>query len=72
MDSRRERNGPEAFLVVSLIALALSGCSSAQTPADRFGPSGRAVERGVSSPNLDEDVTQGIQSGGVDRAIRGR
>jgi hypothetical protein len=32
----------------------------------------RAVEQGVSSPNLDEDVTQGIQSGGVDRAIGGR
>ena len=58
-------------LVASLIALALSGCSSAQTAAGRFGPSGRAVE-GMSTPNLDEDVTQGIQSGGVDRAIRGR
>ena len=59
-------------LVVTLIALALSGCSSAQTAAGRFGPSGRAVEQGMSTPNLDEDVTQGIQSGGVDRAIRGR
>lgn len=59
-------------LVASLIALALSGCSSAQTAAGRFGPSGRAVEQGMSTPNLDEDVTQGIQSGGVDRAIRGR
>jgi hypothetical protein len=54
-------------LVVSFIALALSGCSSAQT-----GPSARAVEQRVSPPNLDEDVTQGIQSGGVDRAIGGR
>jgi hypothetical protein len=59
-------------LVVSLIALALSGCSSAQTAAGRFGPSGRAVEQRVTSSNLDEDVTQGIQSGGVDRAIGGR
>ena len=59
-------------LVVTLIALALSGCSSAQTAAGRFGPSGRAVEQGLSSPNLDEDVTQGIQSGGVNRAIGSR
>jgi hypothetical protein len=59
-------------VVVSLIALALSGCSSAQTAAGRFGPSGRAVEQRVTSPNLDDAVTQGIQSGGVDRAISGR
>jgi len=59
-------------LVVTLIALALSGCSAAQTATGRFGPSGRAVEPGMSTPNLDEDVTQGIQSGGVDRAIGGR
>ncbi len=60
------------FLVVGLIALALSGCSSGQTIAGRFGPSGRAVQQGVPSQNLDEDVTQGIQSGAVDRAIGGR
>jgi hypothetical protein len=59
-------------LVVSFIALALSGCSSAPTVAGRLGPAGRAVEQGMSSPNLDEDVTQGIQSGGVDRAVGGR
>jgi hypothetical protein len=59
-------------LVVTLIALALGGCSSAQTGAGRSGPFGRAVEQGVSTPNLDEDVTQGIQSGGVDKAIGGR
>ena len=59
-------------LVVGFIALALSGCSSAPAVLGRFGPSDRAVEQGLSSPNLDEDVTQGIQSGGVDRAIGGR
>jgi PBP1b-binding outer membrane lipoprotein LpoB len=59
-------------LVVSFIALALSGCSSAPAASGRFGPAGRALEQGLSSPNLDEDVTQGIQSGGVDRAIGGR
>jgi hypothetical protein len=59
-------------LVVTLIALALSGCSSAQIAAGRSSPFGRAAEQGVSTPNLDEDVTQGIQSGGVDRAIGGR
>ena len=59
-------------LVVTLIALAFSGCSSAQIAAGRFGPSGRAVEPGMSTPSLDDDVTQGIQSGGVDRAIGGR
>src|SRR5882672_3419736 len=52
-------------LVVSFIALALSGCSSAPAAAGRFGPSGRALEQGLSSPYLDEDVTQGIQSGGT-------
>ena len=59
-------------LVVSFIALALSGCSSAPAAAGRFVPSGRAVEQGLFSPQLDEDVTQGIQSGGVDRAVGGR
>ena len=56
-------------VVVSLIALALTGCASAQTAASRFGPSGPAVEQGLSTPNLDDAVTQGIQSGGVDRAL---
>jgi hypothetical protein len=59
-------------LVVALIALALSGCSSAPTAGGRFGLFGRAVEQSVSLPNLDEDVTQGIQSSGVDTAIGGR
>jgi hypothetical protein len=69
-------------LVVRRTALALSGCSSAQTAAGGPGPSlpqlelrygsGRPVEQGMSTPNLDDDVTQGIQSGGVDRAIGGR
>jgi hypothetical protein len=59
-------------VVVSLIALALSGCASAQTDASRLGPSGPAVEQGLSTPNLDDAVTQGIQSGGVDRALGGR
>ena len=57
-------------VVVSLIALALSGCASTQTAASRFGPSGPAVE--LSTPNLDDAVAQGIQSGGVDRALGGR
>ncbi len=56
-------------VVMSLIALALTGCASAQS---RFGPSGPAVEQGLSTPNLDDAVTQGIQSGGVDRALGGR
>jgi outer membrane lipoprotein SlyB len=59
-------------LVVSLIALALTGCASAQTATSRFGPSGRAVEPGMSMPSLDQSVPQGIQSGGVDGAIGGR
>ena len=58
-------------IVVSLIALAVSGCASTQT-ASRLGPSGPAVEQGLSTPNLDDAVTQGIQSGGVDRALGGR
>jgi hypothetical protein len=59
-------------VVVSLIALALSGCASTQTAASRFGPSGPTVEQGLSTPNLDDAVTQGIQSGDVDRALGGR
>jgi hypothetical protein len=57
--------------VVSLVALALSGCSSAQTAAGGPGPL-RPEEQGISMPNLDDAVTQGIKSGGVDRAIGGR
>ena len=62
----------EHSVVVSPIALALSGCSSAQTAAGRFGPFGRPVEQGMSTPNLNDDVTQGTQSRGVDRGIGGR
>jgi hypothetical protein len=58
--------------LVSLIALVLSGCASAQSPASGLDPSGRAVEQGMFAPNLTDDVTQGIQSGGVDRALGGR
>jgi hypothetical protein len=55
-------------LVVCLIALALAGCSSAV--AGGSGPS-LPEGQGLSMPNLDDTVTQGIQSGGVDRAIGG-
>jgi hypothetical protein len=58
-------------VVVSLVALALGGCSSAQTAAGGPGPL-LPEEQGISMPNLDDAVTQGIQSGGVDRAIGGR